>query len=61
MALSQEVMMDPKPERENVETHRINVRRTVWQELRRRAFTEETTVSEQIRRALDAYLNGKRK
>ena len=56
--------MDPKPERENVETHRINLHPSVWQELRRRAFQEETSVSQQIRRILDEALavgSGKRK
>ena len=61
MALSQEVMMDPKRERENVETHRINLHPSVWQELRRRAFEQETSVSTQIRRAIAEYLNGKKR
>ncbi len=50
--------MDPKPERENVETHRINLHPSVWQELRRRAFEQETSVSTQIRQAIHAYLTG---
>jgi hypothetical protein len=34
----------------------VNFHPSVWEALRGRAFEERTTISEQVRRAVDAYL-----
>lgn len=46
---------------EHVKGRTVNLAPTAWEALRRRAFEERTTISEQIRRAVAAYLDGVRK
>lgn len=38
----------------------VNLYPSVWEELRRLAFEERTTISEQVRRAVDQYLAPRR-
>lgn len=37
----------------------VNLHPSTWEALRVRAFRERTTISEQVRRAVAAYLSGK--
>ncbi len=46
---------------ERVEGRNVNLHPSTWEALRRRAFEERTTVSEQVRRALARYLAAKGK
>jgi hypothetical protein len=41
---------------EHVRGVKINVHPSAWDALRRLAYEQRTTVSEQVRRAVDAYL-----
>jgi len=41
---------------ERVKGRSVNLAPNAWEALRRRAFSERTTISAQIRRAVDAYL-----
>ena len=41
---------------ERLQGRNANLLPSTWEALRRRAFEERTTISEQIRRAVDAYL-----
>ena len=44
---------------ERVEGRNVNLHGSTWEALRVRAFEERTTISEQVRRAVAAYLTGK--
>ncbi len=44
-----------RPER--VKGGNVNLHPSTWEALRRRAFLERTTISEQVRRALAGYLS----
>ncbi len=46
---------------EKVEKRGVNLYPSEWQELRRLAFEQGTTVSEQVRRAIGEYLKRQRK
>ena len=39
----------------------VNLYPSVWEELRRLAFEERTTISEQVRRAVEEYLTRQRR
>ena len=41
---------------ECVEGRNVNLHPSTWEALRRRAFEERTTISEQVRRAVAEYL-----
>lgn len=41
---------------ERVKGGNVNLHPSTWEALRRRAFEERTTISEQVRRAVAAYL-----
>ncbi len=47
--------------REHVRGMNVNFHPSIWEALRRRAFAERTTISEQVRRAVDSYLAAARK
>ena len=44
---------------ERVEGRNVNLHGSTWEALRVRAFKERTTISEQVRRAVAAYLAGR--
>lgn len=44
---------------ERVKGGNVNLHPSTWEELRRRAFEERTTISEQVRRAVAMYLAGR--
>jgi hypothetical protein len=46
---------------ERVEGRNVNLHPSTWEALRTRAFEERTTISEQVRRAVAAYLADRRK
>ncbi len=46
---------------EKVGKRGVNLRPSEWEELRRLAFDEKTTVSAQVRRAVAEYLKRRRK
>lgn len=45
--------------KERVRGGNVNLHPSTWEALRRRAFAERTTISEQVRRAVAAYLGGR--
>ena len=45
---------------ERVKGGNVNLHPSTWEALRRRAFEERTTISEQVRRAVAKYLKVKR-
>ncbi len=47
--------------REHVRGMNVNFHPSVWEALRGRAFAERTTISEQVRRAVDQYLARRQK
>ncbi len=49
-------MPTPGNRAERMKGWNVNLYPSVWEELRRLAFAERTTISEQVRRAVDAYL-----
>ena len=44
---------------ERVKGGNVNLHPSTWEQLRRRAFEERTTISEQVRRAVAEYLGTK--
>ena len=55
-------MAQPRKRTERMKGYNVNFPPSVWEALRRRAFAERTTVSAQVRLAVDQYLGrtGKR-
>jgi len=47
--------------KERVQGWNVNFLPSTWEALRRRAFEERTTISEQVRRAVDGYLQRRRR
>ena len=52
-------MAQGKKQAERVKGGNVNLHPSTWEALRRRAFEERTTISEQVRRAVAAYLAGR--
>ena len=54
-------MAQPRKRTERMKGFNVNFPPSVWEALRRRAFEEHTTVSAQVRLAVERYLERKMK
>ena len=54
-------MAQPRKPQERMKGYNVNFPPSVWEALRHRAFEEHTTVSAQVRLAVDRYLGRTRK